>query len=325
MGLMLVGVAYISQSIVRRVTHTEQFGMGARAFPLLVCLIACTLASALNPYHFKLLAYPFSLSMMWSTRIITEWMSPEFRDPTTLVVVALVFAYLFAQLIRNHPLHAFDVLMPALAVVMALDSRRHLPIAAIVVGLFLARTLGFDGFGRANAMARGYLARTDRFPENRQVTIERRPRNLESILSWVLLASVAALTLYGSPSAERAIAEVGNRVMAWKAIDFVARADIRGRGFNELGFGGYHIYRLHPSHKVFVDLRADTYGDDFIREYVKMLNGEEGWEDAFARHSFDYVVVGRSAALRQLLLVRGDFREVYLDKYNSVLVRKERS
>jgi hypothetical protein len=64
-----------------------------------------------------------------------------------------------------------------------------------------------------------------------------------------------------------------------------------------------------------------VFGDEFLKEYMAIRNGEPEWEQLFDKYDVDYVITLRVAPIRQLLLARGDFKSVYEDKHNSVLVR----
>ncbi len=63
------------------------------------------------------------------------------------------------------------------------------------------------------------------------------------------------------------------------------------------------------------------YGDAFFNEYQEIIGVTSGWEKTFNKYQIDYVITGRNGPLRQLLQARGDFRLVYDDKHNSVLLR----
>ena len=142
------------------------------------------------------------------------------------------------------------------------------------------------------------------------------------VMNWLMLSASLLLALAYWPMLARQHMEAGNEFIGWKAVDFVVSRGITGRVFNEYGFGGLMIYRLNPAQKVFIDGRADAYGDAFVKEYLKIFFGQEGWAEAFDRYEIDYVVCARTAPIRQLLLQRGDFVSVYKDEYNSVLVKR---
>ncbi|MGH6937378.1 MAG: hypothetical protein ACRED2_14645, partial [Methylocella sp.] len=106
-----------------------------------------------------------------------------------------------------------------------------------------------------------------------------------------------------------------------KAVEFIRNAEIEGRIFNEYGFGGYLIQQFHPTQRVFIDGRADVFGDEFLKQYLDIYKGAPAWEQAFDEYGIEVVVVPRKAPLRQLLLARGDFKLVYDDEHNSILVK----
>jgi hypothetical protein len=142
------------------------------------------------------------------------------------------------------------------------------------------------------------------------------------MMNWLMLCASLLLGLAYWPTLAAQQMEARNELTGWKAVDFVVSRGITGRVFNEYGFGGLMIYRLSPAQKVFIDGRAAPYGDAFVKEYLKIFSGQEGWAEAFDRYEIDYVVCSRNAPIRQLLLQRGDFVSVYKDEYNSVLVKR---
>ncbi|HET6220743.1 MAG TPA: hypothetical protein VFE11_01205, partial [Dongiaceae bacterium] len=107
------------------------------------------------------------------------------------------------------------------------------------------------------------------------------------------------------------------------AVQFILDNGITGRMFNSYGFGGYLIHRLYPQQRVFIDGRADMYGDAFVNEYINISEGQPRWAQLFDKYQIDYVVCTPNAPIRQLLLTRGDFRLVFQDEASSVLVKNE--
>lgn len=59
-----------------------------------------------------------------------------------------------------------------------------------------------------------------------------------------------------------------------KAVDFLARNDIRGNFFNDFNSGAYLVGRVFPNIKVFIDGRTEVYGGKFFGQYRKLW--EEG-------------------------------------------------
>jgi len=91
--------------------------------------------------------------------------------------------------------------------------------------------------------------------------------------------------------------------------------------FNSYQYGGYLIFRLYPSQKVFVYPRTDIYRDGFVQKLDATLQGRPNWKALLDRHDIDYVVCETNAALRQLLLQEGEFSLVFDDGNHSVLLK----
>ena len=92
--------------------------------------------------------------------------------------------------------------------------------------------------------------------------------------------------------------------------------------FNNYNYGGYLIYEFYPDQKVFIDGRADMYGDEFIREYMNIYHGGANWKDLFEKYSIDYALVGIHAPISQLLQLSGEFSVIHEDSDHILLVRK---
>jgi hypothetical protein len=202
---------------------------------------------------------------------------------------------------------------------LSMKAKRHVPFGVITFAPLLALALS-DGI---LAKLKIWWQRSG--VRNRYKKTAGRGQQLGSkvyVMNWLMLCASLLLGLAYWPTHIAQQMEAGNEINGWKAVDFVVSQRITGRVFNEYGFGGLMIYRLSPAQKVFIDGRADAYGDAFIKEYFKISSGQEGWAEAFDRYEIDYVVCTRDTPVRQLLLQRGDFVSVYKDEYNSVLVKR---
>jgi hypothetical protein len=91
------------------------------------------------------------------------------------------------------------------------------------------------------------------------------------------------------------------------------RSDPEGRVFTNDEWGDYLIYRLYPTHKVFVDGRSDFYGDDFEAKYIDVLNVKYGWEKTLSGFGIDTILLPPSAPLSGALKESSRWRVVYDD------------
>jgi hypothetical protein len=234
-------------------------------------------------------------------------------------LVVLGLAYGWSVAFRDSRPRLQELLLATAMILLSLNANRHVPFGAITLGPLLAL-----------ALADGVLAKLEPWWQrsgvrNRYQKTAGHGRQLGRelyVMNWLVLCASVLLGLAYWPTHAARQAEARNELTGWKAVEFVASRGITGRVFNEYGFGGLMIYRLYPAQKVFIDGRADAYGDAFVKEYLKIFSGYEGWAEAFDRYEIDYVVCARNAPIRQLLLQRGDFVSVYKDEHNSVLVKR---
>ena len=81
-----------------------------------------------------------------------------------------------------------------------------------------------------------------------------------------------------------------------KMVDFIEENGIRGRMFNEMGLGGYLIWRLWPGSRVFMDGRTPVYGDDLYREFVGAFQLGRNFEELDQKWQFDYLLFKADSA-----------------------------
>jgi hypothetical protein len=289
-----------------------------RPTQLTLVAVVTALASAANPEFISHWLYPFDVMSMEATKIITEWQSPSFRLPLNQVYLLLVISYFILLIYRKKRPDLAEVIIPTFFILLSFVSIRHMPLAALTLIPFAAKTIsgGLDAnllSLRIRTKLQGVYAR--RFREAKQLGM------MEYVFNWILLmvfglAILAYYPIYHSRDNEKL-----NTMLPVDATEFIINAGIRGRIFHTYHYGGYLIYRLYPEQRVFIDGRADMYGDEFIKEFQSIYSGQHDWEESFNKYDIDYVVCGRNAPIRQLLLARGDFSLVYDDTKNSVLLK----
>lgn len=140
-------------------------------------------------------------------------------------------------------------------------------------------------------------------------------------MNWALVLFTLLSLILIYPERRKTIAASLNTIIPVKAADFILREGITGRMFNTYHYGGYLIYRFYPQQLVFIDGRADMYGDAFIKEALAIYQGSSEWKSRFDRYGIDYVICESEAPLRQLLLQEDKFQLVFDDGMHSVLLR----
>jgi hypothetical protein len=285
---------------------------------LTFAVVATALASAINPGFLGHWLYPFQVMGLEATRQISEWQSPDFHDWGTrgYLMLALAFFVSYTYMVRKPDFT--ELFIPTLLLFASFIAIRHIPLAALTLISFIALALsrgpaaGLSALWHRTGLALVY---------ERWIGGGKQLGNGEYVLNWVFLLVIVFSLAVFYPIYHAKDEGKANAELPVKAAEFVANAGIAGHMFNSYGFGGYLIYRLYPAQKVFIDGRADMYGDAFFKEYAKIIGVKSGWEKTFDKYQIDYVITGRDEPLRQILQARGDFRLVYEDEHNSVLVR----
>jgi hypothetical protein len=113
------------------------------------------------------------------------------------------------------------------------------------------------------------------------------------------------------PAVEAAVRDLGFPV---DAATWIAQEDPPGELYNPYDWGGYLIWRLFPERLVFIDGRADMYGDPFLLEYVDVASATPGWEDALASHDVCTALVEVDSPLSSAMSRSPDWGCAYLDE-----------
>lgn len=319
-GLALVGLFVACEWASYWISSERDGGKKQRLVRLTLAAVATALASAINPEFLGHWLYPFQVMGMEATRQISEWQSPHFHDWGARAYLMLVLAFFVSYAYTARKPDFTEIIIPTFFMVLGFIAIRHVPLAALTLVPFIAVALsrgsaaGLSSLWHRTGLARFY---------KKWIGGGKQLEKVEYLLNWLLLLAITLGLLVYYPIYHAKDEDKANAILPMKAAEFVANTGITGRMFNSYHFGGYLIYRLYPAQKVFIDGRADMYGDAFFKEYQEIIGVKSGWGKTFDKYRIDYVITGRDEPIRQILLVRGDFRLVYDDKHNSVLVRNE--
>jgi hypothetical protein len=90
---------------------------------------------------------------------------------------------------------------------------------------------------------------------------------------------------------------------------------------NDPQFGDALIWYHPDAPKVFVDTRFDMYGENLVRDYLRMQNAETGWEELIDKYGVKAVFLSPNSPLIQKLKVSAPWQLEYSDKDAAVLFR----
>ena len=271
--------------------------------------VGCLAAALLNPHGFGLFTYSYeTLSARYvANGWVIEWASPSFHDITGWPFAAMLALGLLAWAFSPRRAAVTDVMLFVGTAAAGLYSARHVSLFAISSAPIICRTLvhGVEGSSFHSEL-------TGASPEPATTPFRR------ALYSTVAVGMVVLAIVHGHYNLRAFDRAIGEKFPV-AAVDFIEREGMaEQRVYNNYGWGGYLIWRGIP---VFIDGRADVYGDEFIRKFVKAHFGQDDWRQPLDEYGVEYALLLRDSRLRTLLLATREWREVYRDHLASVLVR----
>jgi hypothetical protein len=266
-------------------------------------------AAAINPNGPELWLYPFfTLGSSAMQVYIAEWHSPDFHNPIFWPFLALGALGVLGWAFSPRRPRFSDLLLFGGTAVAGFISLRNIPLFAIIVPPIVCRAL--MGWLSVNPHLIAFL--------QEPVNPARAPR-WQLVMNGVVLALAALVSLVWTGTViarnETAVAEV----FPVTAVTYLEESGLaEQRGYNSYNWGGYLIWRGLP---VFIDGRADVYGDEFMFFYRQAYDAGEQWAEPLDAYQVDYVLMESGQPLNSLLAVSPDWDEVYRDELSQIFVR----
>jgi len=266
-------------------------------------------ASLANPYGWKLHVHVYSyLSNRFLMDHIDEFRSPDFHGVAQKCFLALLLIALATLAIRGRQLRTSELLMALFAVYAGLYASRNIPVSSLLLVMIVGPLPPSPRLGQKFV--------------HRMAAIE---SGLRGHL-WPILAIVATFLSAANSGRVRSSvlmdAHFDSKRMPVAAVDYLAAQGANGPVLSPDYWGGYLIYRLYPKDKVIVDDRHDLYGEEFLKSYLKMVHGQEGWSEFLQEHEVSCLVLPRDTALTSLLAESLRFKAVYRDETAVVFVQR---
>jgi len=269
-------------------------------------ILVCMALVPLNPSGSQLYRYPLDVLRSAGMRsFIVEWLPPNFHElryiPLLLMYLALVVAFA-----RSPSRPKARVLLPLLAMLLAsLDAARHIPIFVLLAAPLIAEFCSLASSARK-------AARTGQLPSARSFRVA---LNGTALVLMAVFAVVRWDNLVRSQAAREA------ELSPQKAVAFLASHNQPSRVFAYYDWGGYAIWKLYPQYRVFVDGRADLYGDDLLDQFQRAIQLKSGWRQVLDAWNVQTVLVPPTSALAQALRLDAAWRAEYRDAQAVLLSR----
>jgi hypothetical protein len=249
-------------------------------------------AALVTPHGIEGLIFPFKVMSMKSLKDIIEWKAADFSQPTPLEEAMMAtLLVVFVRGVRFPVVRAL-VLLGLLA--MALQHIRHIIVLAIVAPLLLAEPMG-------KALEPEHKSDFGKFL---------RPT---LIVAAVVFLGITAVRFI-NPLVRKD--DVHSPVSAFNSVPPQVRAT---RVFNSYALGGYMIYKGVP---VFIDGRADMYGDDFTASYLKIARSTDPAVvgAALKKWNVGWVILEPDTGAIKALEKMPDWKKIWSDKQATVFL-----
>jgi len=282
----------------------------ARFRALALAMVVCVAVVPLNPYGVAMYAYPLqTLRSRAMQNYIGEWLSPDFHQHRYLPTLAMILATVALPALSPRRLRPREVLLLLVTTYAALRSVRHIPIYALVaIPILSAMTLAWL---QEHCVAKGLeWKRTPMTPSKTWVNAV--------LLAGFLVFMVARVGYVTHHQAETEAKE-----LPAATVSFIAAQRPPAPLLNHYNWGGYFVWRLYPEYRVYIDGRADLYGDAFMDDLATTyyLKGDS-WRSAFDKWGIRTVVLPPDAPLVTALRGFPDWKTIYADSQAVVLTKK---
>jgi hypothetical protein len=93
-------------------------------------------------------------------------------------------------------------------------------------------------------------------------------------------------------------------------VEYLRTTLLEGRLLNEWRWGGYLIAELYPERRVFIDGRADPFGDELVTRYRDTILARPGWQQNLDEWRIELVLVDKDGPLAKALRDDPGWREL---------------
>jgi len=271
---------------------------------LALILVADLLIVPLNPNGLRMYSYPIqTLRSPAMQSYIVEWASPNFHRQEYWPFLFLLLAVLAALAGISRSIRLRDLLLLIVATYAALCSIRMIPLFVLIAIPLLSVRL--ESLKPAQ-VATSRLVHPP--PPNR------------TMLNAVIILGVALFAIFHTFRVAQLQPQGEGRQFPAEAVAFLQDHLPVKRLFNDYDWGGYLIWKLYPPTRVFIDGRADVYGDKFLEQYWNDYQLKDAWRENLSAWGIQAVIIPPDSSLATGLRLSPQWQIAYQDRKAIVLV-----
>jgi hypothetical protein len=306
-GIALLAIFLAGDALDRALGIRPELSL-ARFRNLGLALLACVAVVPLNPYGTAMYRYPLeTLHSRAMLAYIGEWSSPDFHQGRYTAVLLMMLATILLPALSPRRLGARELLLLAVTTYAALRSVRHIPIYLLIAAPLVS------------AMVQAKLhesTKTGLFERSSPGTW------VKSAINAAVLAGFLAFAAWRINYVIERQTQTEETEFPVAAVNFLNRAQPPAPIMNHYNWGGYFIWKLYPEYKVYIDGRADVYGDSFLDEFASVyyLKGRT-WRTPLEKWDIRTVVLPPDAPLIRGLGIMPGWKQVFSDQQAVVFSR----
>jgi hypothetical protein len=312
LGIALLALSMIGTVLDIALGFERWAGQAAGLRNLGLALVACVAVVALNPNGVRLYTYPFkTLGSKAMQSYINEWFSPNFHDPEYVPLLLIILGILVGFAISPERTSARNLVLLCPATLAGLRSVRHIPVFVLIAVPILAQLweAWLESVGATIRAKRGSVRRM-----SKKVFLNAVILGTFAVFSIVRVAHV----IHRQPQTEAERFPAG-------ATSFISTQHPPTPMLNHYNWGGYFIWKLYPDYRVFIDGRADLYGDSFMNEFAASYYLADNWRKLLREWGIRTIVLPPDAPLVTALRSQPNWRRAYADSQAVVLIETSSS
>jgi hypothetical protein len=315
---LIVGAVLVGEA-TDRILRREPSGSAPLAWSqqrdLGLAMLAAVAALAVNPNGVALYGYPFyTVGITALNRYVMEWFPASLGDLFGQMLAAFVLVGVLPALVfGRRRMRTADALIVVGLCVMAWRAIRFLlivgPIGGAIVAVVLAPVISQSALGQRFAPI---LSRLSGPPVRARGWLH------AGLAVFLIVLGLSISLLRVSPPAQAA--EIA-RVLPAQAATWLDLHPQGSRLFNRYEWGGY-LGEHRPSRLVFMDGRADVYGDALLQMYVSIISVDPDPEAILDRYGIDHAVFPPDTPLAAWFDASPSWERVYSDATAAIWVRR---
>jgi hypothetical protein len=287
-GIGLAALYLLSETCRRMLNPRKEDVLSTRELiNLAVALLACIIATLVNPETYKIYEYIRTvLADKASQQLVMEWQPPRIDSIfISKYFFGLFYLGILGLIFTRRNKNATDIAVFLCFSIFGQMALRNTIWFAILIGPLLARYLAeietgpiIERIKRKSSILGG--GKKSSSPKYR----------LNLALAFIAAAMLIVYSPWVAPSLYKT--HLIDPQTPVKAIDYIEQHSLSGHIFHPQVYGDYLIWRLYPKQKSYFDGRVHLFGEDFINDSLRAFY-DSGWESKVARYGIQYLMLSK--------------------------------